>query len=464
MRLTVILCMNRLLAPLTAATVCLLGLANTWGETPSSKPAVTPTPQQREWAEQELGVIIHFDMPTYVPGYNWRQFGTHPAPSVFNPTHLDTDQWLKAARDMGAKYAVLVAKHCSGFSLWPTKAHEYSVKNSPWKNGKGDIVADFVQSCRKMGIKPGIYASTAANGYCYVDNPGKVQPGAKITQQDYNKIVETQLTELWGNYGKLFEVWFDGGVLPISEGGANVSALLKKYQPDAIAFQGPEDHPNLIRWVGNEEGFAPDPCWGTANATTKADGTIKIEGMGGSATGSIWCPGEADLTLRRNSSFQGGWFWTKGQDNTLFSVDDMMHKYICSVGRNTNMLVGIVIDDRGLVPDADVRRLKEFGDRLRQDFANPIVTTQGKGNNLELANPDNRSVRYIVLRERIANGECVLGYKVEWDTGKGWETVFEGQVIGNKRIIQTDGAIPKKVRLTVTDFRGTPDIREFSLY
>lgn len=441
--------------------LCLSCIANVQGK---DSGIVIPTPKQIEWADQELGVIFHFDMPTFVPNYNWRRFGTHPSPSVFNPTNLDTDQWLNAAKGMGAKYAILVAKHCSGFSLWPTKAHEYSIKNSPWKNGKGDIVGDFVKSCRKIGIKPGIYASTSANGYCYVDNPGKVQPGSKITQREYNKIVETQLTELWSNYGKLFEIWFDGGVLSVQEGGADVSALLKKYQPDAIVFQGPKDHSNLIRWVGNEEGFAPDPCWGTANATTKSDGVVKVEGISGSSSGTIWCPGESDLTLRRNSSFQGGWFWKKGQDDTLFSVNEMLRKYICSVGRNTNMLVGVVIDDKGLVPEADVRRLREFGDRIKRDFGNPIACVKGSGKEFILSNPSQKNIHYIVLRENIAKGERVLDYKVEWDIGNGWELLFEGKSLGNKRIIKVDGSIPLNVRLTVTKSKTVPDIREFAVY
>ena len=112
------------------------------------------------------------------------------------PLLFEADQWVRAAKAAGATYAVLVAKHCSGFSLWPTEAHPYSVKNAPWKNGKGDIVKDFIASCKKYNIKPGIYASAAANGYCYVDNPGVVQPGSPYTQQQYNAIVTRQLTEL----------------------------------------------------------------------------------------------------------------------------------------------------------------------------------------------------------------------------------------------------------------------------
>lgn len=458
--------MIRSLSSLLAAAMLFSGISPVLAEpvTPASPALVKPSPQQVEWADQELGVLIHFDMPTFVPGYKWRQFGSHPEAATFNPTQLDTDQWLRAAKDMGAKYAVLVAKHCSGFSLWPTRAHEYSIKNSPWKNGKGDIVKDFVESCRKLGIKPGIYASTAANGYCWVDNPGKVQAGSALKQQDYNKIVETQLTELWSQYGDLFEVWFDGGVLPISEGGADVASLLKKYQPDAIAFQGPETHPHLIRWVGNEEGFAPDPCWATAQATSRADGTVKIATMGGSPSGAIWCPGEADLTLRHNASFQGGWFWKKGEDHRMFTVDEMMHKYVNSVGKNTNMLVGIVVDDRGLVPDADVKRLKEFCERIRKDFAKPLAQKSFQGTNATLLNKEQHPVKYVVLREDIKQGECVQKYRLDWDLGKGWERMAEGQVIGHCRIHKTEGKTPSAIRLTITENKGTPVIREFAMF
>lgn len=114
-----------------------------------------PNARQLAWADAEMGVLIHFDMPVYQPDYNFRNWGTHPDASVFNPTELNTDQWLETAHKLGAKYAVLVAKHCSGFSLWPTEAHDYSIKQSPWKNGEGDIVADFIASCKKYNIKPG---------------------------------------------------------------------------------------------------------------------------------------------------------------------------------------------------------------------------------------------------------------------------------------------------------------------
>ena len=340
---------------------------------------VTPNARQLAWADAEIGVLIHFDMPVYRPDYNFRDWGSHPDASVFNPTELDTDQWLETARKLGAKYAVLVAKHCSGFSLWPTEAHDYSVRNSPWKDGKGDIVADFISSCKKYNIKPGIYASTTANGYLYVDNPGVVQEGGPVSQEEYNKIVTRQLTELWSNYGELFEIWFDGGVLAKEQGGADVLSLVRELQPDAIAFQGPYGHPNLVRWVGNEEGVAPYPCWATADSTTNADGTRVISGLNGDPSAPFWCPGESDFTLRWNKSFQGGWFWKEGQDSMMFSVPELLAKYETSVGRNTNMLLGLVVNDKGLIPEADVRQVEMLGKEIVRQYGTPLQKISGTG-------------------------------------------------------------------------------------
>ena len=143
-----------------------------------------------------------------------------------------------AAKAAGATYAVLVAKHCSGFSLWPTKAHPYSVKNTPWRNGQGDIVKDFIASCKKYGLRPGIYASTTANGYLKVDNPGKVVSGDPEEQKKYNEIVKMQLTELWSEYGDLMEVWFDGGVLPPEKGGFDVLGSSKEIPARSHCFPG----------------------------------------------------------------------------------------------------------------------------------------------------------------------------------------------------------------------------------
>ena len=427
--------------------------------------SVRPSQAQTKWAEAEVGVLIHFDMPVFEPGYNFRKdWNYHPDLSIFNPKELNTDQWIKAAKSIGATYAILVAKHCSGFSLWPTKAHPYSVKNTPWRNGQGDIVKDFIASCNKYGIKPGIYASTTANGYLKVDNPGKVVSGDPKEQKRYNDIVKMQLTELWSNYGKLFEVWFDGGVLPPEKGGFDVQALLKKYQPQALAFQGPFGFENNIRWVGNERGVAPYPCWSRADSVTSSSGVVEIKGLNGNPDGPFWCPGETDFPLRKNTSFQGGWFWHKGQDDQIRSVDELFDRYCKSVGRNTNMLLGIVVDDRGLMPEPDVQRLKEFGDEINRRFSNPIALTSGAGEKINLKLAKKQKINLVVLREDIAKGERIRKFVLEGKTEKGWQKIFEGSCIGHKFIHQFDEMEVEAVRLIILESKGEPQLSEVSVY
>lgn len=425
---------------------------------------VTPNACQLAWADAEMGVLIHFDMPVYQPDYNFRNWGTHPDASLFNPTELNTDQWLDAAHKLGAKYAVLVAKHCSGFSLWPTEAHDYSIKQSPWKNGKGDIVADFIASCKKYNIKPGIYASTTANGYLYVDNPGIVQEGAPVTQEEYNKIVTKQLTELWTNYGELFEIWFDGGVLSKDQGGADVLSLVQKLQPNAIAFQGPYGHPNLVRWVGNEEGVAPYPCWATADSTTNADGTRVINGLNGDPSAPFWCPGESDFTLRWNRSFQGGWFWTAGQDSMMFTVSELLTKYETSVGRNTNMLLGLVVNDKGLIPEADVRQVEALGKEIVRQYGKPLKQTSGTGSEYIINFDKPVCINRVLMQEDISNGERVLKYSLKGKKNKEWIDLSAGSCIGHKHIDRFDPQTIDAIKLVVTESKADPQIKNFAVF
>ncbi len=425
---------------------------------------VLPSKPQIEWADAEIGVLIHFDMPVFKPDYNWRRdMGKHPDASVFNPSDLNTDQWIKSAKAAGAKYAVLVAKHCSGFSLWPTKAHDYNISKSPYKNGKGDIVKEFLASCKKYGLKPGIYASTTANGYLKVDNPGKVVSGDPEEQKRYNRIVQKQLTELWTNYGPLFEIWFDGGVLPVEKGGFDILTMVNRYQPDAIAFQGPFGFSNNIRWVGNEHGVAPYPCWARADSSTSASGVVQIKGLNGNPDGKFWCPGEADFPLRRNNTFQGGWFWHEGEDDQLFSLDELMDKYIKSVGRNTNMLLGIVIDNRGLVPDADVKRLTEFGKEMRKTFSKPFAQTSGREKMLELKLKSEEDIDYVVIQEDISKGEHIRKYELYGRKNGKWELINEGESVGHKRIVKIKGRFDS-IKLIIVKNEGEILIRNFACY
>lgn len=422
------------------------------------KNPVLPTKEQAEWLRSEIGVIIHLDLQVFENTYNFRdQWGYTPDPKVFNPTELDTDQWISTAARAGAKYAVLVAKHCSGFSLWPTGAHSYSVASSPWKNGKGDLVADFFASCKKYGVKPGIYCSASANAYMRVDNPGTVVGGTEEDNRKYNEMVIQQLTELWTGYGPLFELWFDGGVLPAEKGGPPVAALQRKLQPNALVLGGPLGCPNRIRNSGAEDGTAILPAWGTADSENPT--------RAGNPDGDEYMPIECDLANRNSArSFQGGWFWHEGQDEAVYPVADLVDRYYKSVGRNSNFLIGMVIDNRGLVPDTDKKAFEEFGSVIRRINELPRDTVSGTGTSLELEITRNKEVSEVLLREDFTKGERVRKYRIEAFDGNGWKTVLESEGIGHKRLLNFPKLSAQKMRLSILESIDTPLIEEFSVY
>jgi len=426
-----------------------------------------PTKAQMEWADMELGVLIHYDIPVFSPGFEFRENWGNPLDvSLFNPAQLDTDQWLSTAAAAGAKYAVLVAKHCSGFSLWPTQAHGYSLKSSPWKNGTGDIVGDFIKSCKKFGIKPGLYYSVACNGYFCVDNPGKVLSGNENEQKAYNEMVVKQVTELWTQYGDLFEIWFDGGALPPEKGGPDVLSLLLKYQPNAVCFQGPEQSPSILRWVGNESGLAPNPCWSTTNvADGDLSGTEAVPEIGiGDPEGRVWAPAETDMPNRYLLSNGGGWFWRAGEDDMLFEPGELLERYYTSVGCNTNLLIGMVIDDRGLVPDADAEQFKKFGDLIKNRFDHPAAETAGTGCEFEIKFDAPAAVNHVILMEDISAGERVREYAVEAEINGINKTICKGFSVGHKRIEQFEDVQATRIRLKILKSTDEPVIRKFAVY
>ncbi len=427
-------------------------------------PLVLPTREQVKWAESEIGVIIHLDINIYAPEtFHYNNKNTLPPLSVFNPGRLNTDQWLGAAAKAGAKYAVLVAKHGTGFCLWPTKAHDYHIGNTPFKDGKGDIVADFIRSCKKFNIKPGIYYNTNINTLL----GSSFKKFTEAEQQAYNKIVLAQLTELWTRYGKLFEIWFDGGVMTDEKMGiaSGVTALIKEHQPQAILFQGPSTCRNLIRWIGNEDGRAPYPHWSTSDFTTSSLGVEEIIRLNGKPDGKIWCPGEADFPNRKKSSWNGGWLWRAGEEKHLFSSDDLVDRYYTSVGHNANMLIGMVIDTAGRFPSPDSLVFEEFGEKIKQVFKNHVAGTSGNGNIIELKiGRIPAKIDHLVIRENIADGERVREYTIEAWLDNAWKTIAEGTSIGHKRIHKIPEVETTKIRINIHKFVATPQIKELSVF
>lgn len=421
-----------------------------------------PTPQALEWADAEIGVLIHYEMFTYHPNWNWEDFEHLPPAATFAPTALDTDQWVRAAKAAGANYAVLVTKHNSGFCLWPTAVHDYCIKSSPWRGGKGDIVGDFFASCKKYGVKPGLYYSVASNSF-YRVKEGRVLPGSPITQEQYNRIVIQQLTELWTNYGPVFEIWFDGGVLPVEKGGPDLAPVFA-LQPDAIFFQGPATAKNIVRWSGNEFGIAPRPNWATVDHSLPEQGWMTFDGnWNGDPNGDRWCPVEADLP-NRYTFIVSGWGWRPGLDWMVLPLQELMRSYYQSVGRGANMMIGMAIDTRGLVPDADARRFEQFGNEVRRRFGTPLAETSGRGNEVTLDLGRARLIDHVVVMEDIAQGQRVRRYEIEGQIGNRWVRLASGRSIGHKAIHRVGPVRVSKVRLRVSEAAAEPVVRSLRAY
>lgn len=426
---------------------------------------VLPTKEQIAWHEAEIGVIIHLDINIYAPEtFDYAKKETLPDVNLFNPQKLNTDQWVETAKNAGAKYAVLTAKHGTGFCLWPSVLNTYNVAHTKWRDGQADILRDFVASCKKYGLKPGFYYNTNMNASLEAGF-GKTKNNEE--QKEYNQYVLGQLTEIWSNYGDLFEIWFDGGIMADEVNGieSQVIKLLNEKQPQAILFQGSSKSKNIVRWVGNEDGVAAYPQWSRTNFTTSSLGLEKIEGLHGDPEGRIWCPAESDFPNRRNNAWNGGWLWKDGEDNMLFSVDELVDKYYTSVGRNTNMLIGMVIDKDGLVPKADSTVFGEFGEKIHSLFSNPVVERMNiNQKQLEISLPFNASIQQIVIQEDISKGENIRAYSLDAFINGDWKPIAEGISVGHKRIQNFSPTKASKIRFRVTESASDIFIKKLSIY
>ncbi len=424
---------------------------------------VLPTPAHLTWADCEVGVIIHFDMSSFDPSFSWdKDFFNPPPLQAFNPDALDVDSWLQTAAAAGAKYAVMVVKHCSGFCLWPTKAHPYHIGNAPCG---GDLVQSFMDACKKHGIRPGLYYNANAN--CYLGASAdrlKAMPNAD--RQRYFDIVMIQLRELWTNYGELFEIWFDGGVIPVEDGGPDIAALLNELQPNAVVFQGPPGAKTLIHWVGNERGEAPVNCSSIVDYRQESFDGTEEHTYAGNTFGNLWCPGEADTPNRdATRAFEGGWFWREGEEAFIFSGEALFSKYLTAVGRNANFLIGMGIDRHGRFPERDSQAFEAFGEKVRQRLVTPIVQAKVAPGQMEVALTVPETANYLVLQEDIAQGERVTGFRVEHiPEGAQPRTLFEAQIIGHKRIVPLDDVRGGQIRFTIQDCKAAPQLRTVALY
>ncbi|MEJ5996549.1 alpha-L-fucosidase [Pedobacter sp. Du54] len=426
-------------------SLSLLFLFITFSAVSQIKPENLPLPSEAQlrWHNMELTMFVHFGPATW-QDHEYDDLST-PL-SRINPTKLSTDQWAKVAQSYGAKMIIFVAKHTGGFCWWQTNTTEYGVKNTPWKNGEGDVMKDLAASCKKYGLKLGVYLSPE-DRYLKVAMGGKARD--EKFQKEYETIYKTQLKELLTQYGPIHEVWVDGSLV------FSITDIIKQYAPEAVILQSSAA---TIRWVGNEMGFAPYPAW---NAVRKADAQSGNSTSSHSdPNGDTWLPIEVDVSLRRPN-----WFWTTKNESLVLPLEELVKLYYFSVGRGAVFLINVSPDTTGLIPQKDVERLAEFGNEIKKRFGNPLAETKGEGEIIDLNVPKKTVIDHITIMEDIAYGERVRDFKVQVLTNqKQWKTVFEGTSIGHKLIIQFPEETISKVRLNVNSSIGKPKIKSLKAY
>lgn len=399
-----------------------------------------PDKQQKAWQERELTAFIHFGMNTFTN----REWGDGAEdPNLFLPDSLDTDQWVRTLKNTGFEMVILTAKHHDGFCLWPTATTTHSVASSPWRDGKGDVVADLRRSCDKYGMKLGLYLSPwDRNAPVYGDSPA------------YNDMFVAQLTELLTNYGKIDEVWFDGACGEGPNGKKQqydwlrFRETMRKLQPEAVLAITGDD----VRWVGNEGGVGRETEWSVTplvpsifNFADSVNKSLGIDAMSkeigtreqiAKADRLYWWPSEVDVSIRP------GWFWHQSENPK--SLQNLTKIYLESVGRNSVLLLNIPPDKHGRIDRRDSIRLAELRQWIDSNFEKNMQT-------YSMA-----AVNCVVLEEAIDLGQRVESFNIlAWTDGNP-SIIAKGTTIGKKRIITFDTVKADSITLQVTSSRDTP--------
>ena len=439
---------------------------------------VTPSPQQVNWQRLEFTCFVHFG----VNGFTDREWGTGKEdPKIFNPTQFDARQWVDACKAAGMKLLIITAKHHDGFCLWPSKYTEHSVKNSPWKGGKGDIVREVSDACRRAGIKFGVYLSPW-------DRHEQTYGG-----DAYNDYYKKQLRELLTDYGPIIEVWWDGacgegpnGKRQVYDWGGYIK-VVRQLQPKAVIFgMGPD-----VRWVGNEDGLARESEWSVLPKKGRGDQRAKDLGNRKYLVGArefVWYPAECDVSIRP------GWFYHAGQDDKVKSLAHMLDIYYRSVGRNSVLLLNIPPDRRGRFHENDVARLKELRTVLDETFktnlaaGRPVTASNTRQSHdaakitdgswdsywtteegvvsasfeIDLGGPV--TLDRAMLQEQITTGQRVESFKLEAMVDGQWKEIGRATTIGYKRLLKLPEVTTDRVRVTILDSRDCPTICTFGLF
>ncbi|HVL39396.1 MAG TPA: alpha-L-fucosidase [Fimbriimonadaceae bacterium] len=422
----------------------------------------TPSPRQLAWHDLETYAFVHFGPNTFT-GEEWGH--GREDPRIFNPTNLDCDQWARTFKSAGLKAVIITAKHHDGFCLWPSRYSAHTVARSPWKNGRGDVLRELSEACRKHGLRFGVYLSPWDRNHPTYGTP------------QYNEIFAKMLREVLTSYGPVFEVWFDGANGEGPNGKRQVYdwelfvRTVRECQPNAVIFSdaGPD-----VRWVGNERGYASETNWATLRRDEFFPGTPRHGELGlGHEDGAYWVPAECDVSIRP------GWFWRASEDDKVKSVKELVEIYFASVGRGGSLLLNVPPNREGVISDVDARRLQEWRMALDREFRHEVVTTgieqlrDGKRDTfmsaaepLQLEVPGQAKFDRIILSEAIQFGQRVRAFRVEALVGGAWTDVASGTTIGPKRILRVPPVAASAVRVTMTPRRPDlePRISELRLF
>ena len=457
---------------------------------------IVPTKQQYEWQKLEFIAFAHFGMNTFT---NNEWGAGKEDENLFNPTNLDARQWARVYKKAGMKLAILTAKHHDGFCLWPSKFTEHSVKNSPWKNGKGDVVREFTDACREYGLKVGLYLSPwDRNNPDYGDSP------------KYNEFFCNQLRELLTNYGEITEVWFDGANGEGPNGKKQIYdwqayyKVIRELQPNAVVFGMAPD----VRWVGTESGYGRETEWNVipidlSKLNEVAAASMKNpldeiyqpkdlmgDDLGGrekilKANGLFWYPAETDVSIRP------GWFYRTSEDSMVKSPEKLVDIYFSSAGRNSVLLLNVPPDKRGLISDSNIKSLTGMKKILDKTFKNNLAadakvkssgmkkafqkylldhntywTTGSTKTSAEIEFILSKSQAFDValIQEEIRVGQRIEKFHLEYWNGKKWNKFVEGTTVGYKRLLRFEPVRAKRVKLVIEQSRLNPTLANFGLF
>ena len=405
-----------------------------------------PTARQLEYQDWEMGIFLHFGIRTFHEGH--RDWDGKPMDLArFDPATLNCDQWVVTAKRAGMHYAVLVCKHHDGFANWPSKHSRFTVAQTPWRGGQGDVVREFTDACRRHGLKIGLYYSPAEWG------------GTRFGDEAaYDEHFLAQITELLEGYGDIDILWFDGcGSEGHTYDWPRIVAEIRRMQPNLLLFNmGDPD----FRWVGNESGVAHLPNWNTVDVGRVP---VLISELANSEM-TRWLPAECDCMMRWRN-----WFFEEADVETVKPVEELLGLYYLSVGRGANLLINIGPDRRGLLPDADAGRLVELGEEVRRRFGSPVATMadgQTTETGWEYAADEPFYLDHVVLQEDLTRGEAIRRFAVHVASTHGGKpiTVHEGRNIGHKAICRVPLVACRKVLVEVTEADGAFALRSVELH